>query len=649
MNVTALDFETYFDQDLTLAKMTIAEYVHDPRFALHGLAICWPDGRAEFRTDVDAALAELQSSFGRDLQQTTIVAHHAQFDLYVLCHVYNLRPRFFIDTMLLAHHVHGRREGAEGESAKLSALAQRYALPRKKDLDFMRGVRHPDARQFAELAAYAECDVKLTTELAARLLPQITRPEVELPVLMHTVRLFTERGVLVDVSGIDRLAAEIRSQVREYLATAGATPEQISQSGTFVSMLEAALARSGRKVPLKMGKKGMIPATAKTDAEMQALLEDDDPVVAALAKARLEKKGEDQKLARLETLRRITHATGGFLPPYLLYCGAHTGRFSGGDGFNIQNLAKKGLGGQVRKLLMARPGHVLVIADLSQVEARITAWLAGQQDMVEAFRRNRDQYSEFAATTFGREVRKVRDDDPPALATQFDAYRMVGKQAVLGLGFGLGALKFMNRLRAEPLAARLFETGDLGPLACRNIVRGYRSQFQRIPCLWRNLEAAAVAAVEGESTTVGQVRFDKTDSVVRCWLPSGRALRYPDLRLEDTARCIRFIDEFGEESEFTPEGPSLVYGHGTGIYGGKFTENIAQAIARDLLVEGVLALEERGVPILFHVHDEIVAEVPENQADDAKHLVAHVFSSAPAWALDLPVACEAKVRIRYEK
>ena len=287
--------------------------------------------------------------------------------------------------MLLAYHVHGRPEKRYGQSASLAALAEHYGLPAKQDLDFMAGIRNPNVRQLAELSAYARHDVILTYQLAERLLPEITRPVVELPLLMHTVRLFTERSIHVDVAGIAPIEQQVRAESAKFFELAGVTPAEMSKNSQFVPLLEAALARTGRVLSQKPGKRGMIPAIAKTDATMQALLDDDDPVVEALAHARLNKKGEDQKLARLATLHNIAEATGGSLPPYLVYCGGHTGRFAGGGGFSVQNLGRDGLGAKIRGLFIPKPGHTFIIADLAQIEARITAWYASELEMLEAF------------------------------------------------------------------------------------------------------------------------------------------------------------------------------------------------------------------------------------------------------------------------
>jgi DNA polymerase len=400
---------------------------------------------------------------------------------------------------------------------------------------------------------------------------------------------------------------------------------------------------------MKMGKNKLIPATAKKDPQMQSFITDDDPVVAALACARLGKKGEDQKLAKLATLSRITRATGGVLPPCLVYFGSHTGRFSGSGGFNIQNLAKSGLGGRTRHLLVPQPGHVFVIADLAQIEARITAWIAGETLLLDAFKNGSDVYSEFASRTFGQLVRKAQDSDLPELRDRLTALREVGKQAVLGLGYQMGALEFVKQLRAKPLVAPLFDTGQLSPSICHQIVRSFRDEYSRISRLWPWLDEAMRHAIGGVRTRTDRLDIDRDGSVTKVWLPSGRALRYENLRLGTSRQSIRYLRDDGMEDEFVPNVPSMIYGREAHIYGGKLCENVVQATARDLLVEAILRLEASGLRVLFHVHDEVVVEVAESDADLAEHTVNAELSHQPSWAPGLPVKCEVQIATHYTK
>ena len=192
--------------------------------------------------------------------------------------------------------------------------------------------------------------------------------------------------------------------------------------------------------------------------------------------------------------------------------------------------------------------------------------------------------------------------------------RQVGKQAVLGLGVGIGTWKFMNTLRADPGAARLFDTGELSPAICRDIVDAFRGEYPLICQFWSQLDWAARAAVGQGWPTISAVHVTTHGSVVLVWLPSGRALRFENLRLDFTPREIVYLDSNGRPASFSPEEPSLMYGTGSVLYGGKLCENIVQATACDILVDAVLALERQSLPVLFHVHDEVIVEVPEAEA-----------------------------------
>jgi DNA polymerase len=269
--------------------------------------------------------------------------------------------------------------------------------------------------------------------------------------------------------------------------------------------------------------------------------------------------------------------------------------------------------------------------------------------VLNAFRHGRDLYSEFAAATFGKQVRKPVAADLPDVAREMEAYRQVGKQAVLGLGFSMGALKFMNRLRAEPTIAALFDRGDLTPLVCRDIVDRYRRQYPRIPKLWKDLESGASRAAAGCEVSLKKLRFDRSGDTVRLWLPSGRALRYPRLRTEKQCRTISYLNADGQQAEFSPAGTGLVYGQDTDLYGGKLCENVVQAVARDLLGEAILRLEEAGLPVVFHVHDEVVVEVPDRLGEVSRDQVAKLLNITPAWAEGLPISSEVKISPRYAK
>lgn len=643
MNLLTLDFESYFDDNYSLRKMTIAEYVHDPRFLLHGLAIRYPDEQCVFERDVQSTLMALRQKYGDNLERITVLVHNGFFDLYVLAKVYNLRPKFFVDTLQLSHALFGRK-GEGGQSGKLGDLAALLGLEAKGDISQFSGLRNLDGKQAIEMAIYAKHDVQLTYQIAERLLPQLSRPDVELQIMMHTIKLHHERGFTVDVTGIAGLIGEIEADAKQWFDKAGVTLEQASSRKDFNDLLGKALARTGRKLPMKNGKKGQIPATAKTDKEMQAFLEDDDEVVTALAQARLVRGSEAQQVAKLKVLGRIASATGGILPVHLVYHGAGTGRFAGGGNFNIQNLPKAGLGSKIRSLIQAPPGFKLVLVDLAQIECRVTAWLAGEKQMLDAFAGNADLYSREASAIFGREVRKPTKQDPEELARLLESMRQTGKQEVLGLGYGMGALKFMNTLLKDPKTARLFDGILLSPAKCSQIVARFREEFNRIPALWKEAEMAFRGVVmSGGRHWIKGVEVKQVEDRLDLTLPSKRVLRYPKIRLESNSGETRYLDMDGEEQVFSRKGDQLIYGHGINIYGGKIVENISQAIARDILVEAILRLESLGIPIVAHIHDEVIAVCRDDDAERTARIVVEELTRVPMWAPGLPLGADSKI------
>lgn len=640
--IIVLDFESYYDQDLSLRKLPVPVYVNDPRFHLHGVAIRNAEGVISFETDVPAALADLQVKYGGNLERATIVVHNGHFDLYVLAMRFGIFPSYTIDTLQLSHALYGRK-GEGGQSGKLADLATLMELPSKGDISWLSGERTLNGRQAMELSDYAKHDVELTYQIALRLLPQLSNPSIELPLAAHTLRLHHESRLRIDLVGVEALIEDIKGDASRFFEKAGVTPHQASSRTEFNQILEKALSRTGRKLPLKNGKNGQIPATAKTDEEMQALVDDDDGVVAALAQARLARGSEAQQVAKLQMLHRIGTATGGILPVHLVYHGAGTGRFAGGGRFNIQNLPKQGRASKIRSLIQAPPGHQLVKVDLAQIECRVTAWLAGEVSLLRAFVDGTDVYSREASAVFGREVRKPIKSDAPAEAELFDSLRQTGKQEVLGLGFQMGALKFMNTLRKDPKTAPLFDSDMLTAHKCRQIVDRFRGAFTYIVRLWGIADKAfRSVAQHGGSAWINSIFVQQVGDRVEVRLPSGRLLRYPRLRLERSPSTITYLNQQGEQCAFTQNGSHLVYGDNIRIYGGKIVENLAQAIARDILVGAVLRLTRRGVEIAAHVHDEIIALCRTEDADEVLRMVREEMERPPEWASGLTLAADGR-------
>ena len=170
----------------------------DARFHAFGIAVRYPDGRKDFRTDISVLIQELQQAYGQELERATVVMQNSPFDYTILFRKYGLRIRNFIDTLWLFYSVHGRREETGAESgAGLEDMAKFFGLAVRKnkaDIDAMNGVRNPTVQQMIDLGAYAKNDVEITHQVAMLLLPDVPRPEIELPLMQHTTRLYVERN-----------------------------------------------------------------------------------------------------------------------------------------------------------------------------------------------------------------------------------------------------------------------------------------------------------------------------------------------------------------------------------------------------------------------------------------------------------------------
>lgn len=364
MALLVLDFETAYDAKYTLRNLAVPEYVADARFKVLGLA--WAvSGNADFSPDAAAALRALQTVYGSNLENVTCVAHNGFFDFFILAWVYGIRPPKLLCTKLMAYHVWGRLERSQGRltgyRADLAALAERYGLSAKGHSDH-KGKWALTAAELADMATYAAQDARLTAQLAPLLAADISNAATELALLHHALAMYCHRWVQIDLTALAALRAEIETATAQFLAAANVDYTTVGKSKAYPELLAKALAATNRLLPLKQGKKGPIPALAKNDPAMLALCQDSDPVVNALANARVKRKSGDQLISRLNKIESVALAMNklapgapagfGRVPVQLTYYGAHTGRWAGSGGINFQNFGKTGYGCRIRNLIV---------------------------------------------------------------------------------------------------------------------------------------------------------------------------------------------------------------------------------------------------------------------------------------------------------
>lgn len=273
----------------------------------------------------------------------------------------------------------------------------------------------------------------------------------------------------------------------------------------------------------------------------------------------------------------------------------------------------------IRTALIAEDGKTFIVCDFSAIEARVIAWIAGEDWVLDVFRNNGDVYCATASQMFGVPVEKHGANAE---------LRAKGKIAVLALGFG-GGVNALEKMGGAKLGLSQEEMND--------IVTKWRDANKRIVRLWRHVELAAkyVLTQGTESTIERGLRFF-WDSVGLCIeLPSKRRLYYPKMRINDNGRFV-----YEGLNQTTKRWESIE------TYGGKMTENIVQAIARDCLIDTMLRLESKGFKIVFHIHDETVIEAT---LDQSLNDIKNVFCEPISWAPGLPLKGEGYVTPYYLK
>jgi len=626
--IITIDIESYYDQTTySLTKLREAAYILDPRFEVLMMSIKVDDKP----THIFEGDARIRQALSRvDWERVALAGHNLRFDGAILAWHYGVVPKLYLDTMAMARATIFAHTGR----VSLEATAKYLGLPEKGKEVLSASGKHRADFTDAEWAAYKKYCIRDTdiTKLALNRLVSVL-PRSELKVIDATVRMFVEPQVQLDRQVLGKHLFDVRLQKKTILERAGLTKDLLSSNEQFARWLVA----HGIEVPMKTSRATGQPtySLAKTDRAFKELCQREDlPYEVEVAlQARIEAKstGEETRTEALLTVSALdwgdSRQSGSWSPVPLRYYGARTGRFSGDGGFNWQNFKRTS---RIREAIIAPSGYLIVHRDASQIEARMVADLADCKIQKKAFRDpKRDIYCEFAS----------RDIYHRPITKNDKLERFVGKTAILSLGYSCGHHRFREALFIGNGGVAVSVSEE----QARDIVINYRQRFADIPVLWRrgdNLLSWMAAVANrlsignmAEAMQMGMPYYPVVDidyDAVR--LPNGMAIQYPGLRVKPDPNRPWANAGFAYDDPYLGE---------QSMYGGKFLENISQALCRIIITDIIERVRKStGYYPFLTTHDSLDYCVPIEDAEKFDQLLAVEFAKPPTWAPKLPLASE---------
>jgi DNA polymerase len=480
-----------------------------------------------------------------------------------------------------------------------------------------------------ELEAYCVRDVETERDID-NTLPELSAHE---QVVWFEDQLINMRGVAVDTVALDKALAILGK-------------ETVRLKGRVKTLSNGLLDGTSRRQAtldyLRREHKVILPDFTKATVE-KAIANGNIPA-AALEVLQIRQQLGLSSTAKYEALKDAICLDGRLRDTFMYYT-AGTGRW-GGKLVQLQNLPKGNfdsalgaemlreydyetllfmypnimglLSSSVRGMFVSSPGHDLIVADYSAIEARVLMWFCGEAEAVKMFANGADIYVDMA-----KRISKT-------------APRQLGKQAILACGYGMGHAKFLATCATYGISVT--------PELAQTAVYAYRNTYPKVVAMWGVQERAAIQAVtEGRKVIAGKVSWEVRGNFLWCTLPSGRKLAYhkPEIRARDTSVGDRTGLSYMAADSITKKYVRK------DTYGGKIIENIIQATARDILADALLNSEKAGYPPVMHVHDEIVVEVPEGDGDVQEF--TKIICAVPTWAKGCPINADAWRGKRYHK
>lgn len=683
--LVSLDFETHYDTDYTLKKMSTSEYIRDPRFETLMVGIKIGEGKTRLvpGPKVKAELAKI------NWKTHSLLCHNTQFDGFILSHHYNVIPAKYYCTLSMARGLHSNEIGAG-----LHDVSIYYGGQGKLDggVEGMKGLHFKelfaDKSLWKRSSDYCINDVDEMFRIFKEM--HTVYPPSELELIHMTVRMFCAPVLRVN---IPRVQAEYEREVkaRKELMLSLLNPRDYDDKTTLKTKAERELQGEERdmlivkrvvgsndkfaqllmeagltedQIPRKIS-----PAWIKRSAE-EKILTADEKYVYAFAKDDLDFVNLPEQVwelfpdldpedagsvlrasalqARLQQLidvrisvkstTNITRAErfleagkdGMKLPVGYAYARAHTLRWGGNNKMNMQNLTR---GGELRLSIEADTGHQMAVVDSGQIEARVNGWLWNQDDLLDAFRK---------ADTWDKALGVARGDNRDAycrfadsvygreITTEDKLERFIGKVCVLGLGYQMGAPKLQMTLAKGALGGpKVFF-----PLEeCHRIVSLYRRTNYKIEQGWKTCTQWIEHMADERAQPITYKCLEIGYGYIA--LPNGLTLKYPDLR---KARGDKGWDEWSYQSGDMRKK----------MYGGLLCENLVQALARIVVAEQMLMIDAK-YPVVMTTHDECVTHPKTAAAKKCFDFMMKCMTTPLWWCADIPLNAEGGWAENYSK
>lgn len=612
-----IDFETYYSKKYKLGKLTTEEYIRGDMFEVVGVAVKSSSSQPQWFSGTHEQTKEFLHSFTWD---ETLLAHNTRFDGAILNWVFGIKPKRFVDTMLLSSYVFGTNV-----SHSLANLSLRLGIGKKgTEVEDALG-KHREDFTDEELEAYSGyCinDVNLTYSAWHKMVKMLEGDKgmrFEINLMDLTLKMFIDPVLEFDVDLLKGHSTNLKEKKKQLLEKVGVDKEDLMSNPKFAELLKENGVTPPTKISKTTGKETL--AFAKSDTEFMDLQNHANPKIVDLMSARL---GFKSTLEETRTDRFIDMAKrDSKVPISLKYFAAHTGRWGGDDKVNFQNLPSRS-SNVIKKSIIAPDGHVVIDVDSSQIEARVLAWLSGQKDLVRQFKNKEDVYKIMASRIYNKSVDDVTSEE-----------RFLGKTIILGCGYGMGYARFQQQVMQSGT--------NISEDESKRLIEVYRSTYPKIQQYWYSYGSALESLEsDGVYTNVvnlgnGVIHMDYGCNGFR--LPTGLRIRYPELSeympLHDdnkfpNKKNLRYMTMKGWER----------------IYGARAVENVTQAFARCVIGHQMLRISLR-YKVAMTVHDSIVCVVPEKKSLEAQEYIESCMRTSPEWAEGLPLDCESKIGKSY--